>query len=137
MELNINTPAYYKSIFGVDDDIYQMCRMLSSYMKERCYSEFISTVGICPIVAPQQEIDKGLWKETKRCELRYGFASVGLQIDYKKYVEASMDEKKSLIIKNVVDSVKAIKSKGKVDFDRFQKDIIRFCEENGIHYISE
>lgn len=136
MELNINSPAYYKNIFGVDDDVYQMCGMLSSYMKNKNYSEVITSVGVCPIVAPQQELDKGLWKETKKCELKYGFASVGLQIDYEKYVEATMDEKKSLIVKNVVDSIKAIKTKGNMDFKLFESDIIKFCDENNINYIS-
>lgn len=32
MELNINSPAYYNNIYGVDDDIYHMCRTLSSYI---------------------------------------------------------------------------------------------------------
>ena len=43
-----------------------------------------------------------------------------------------MDEKKALIIKNVVDSVKAIKTKGKIDFNRFKEDMTSFCEVNGI-----
>lgn len=137
MELNINSPAYYKNIFGVDDDIYQMCRMISSYMKDKNYSDFITSVGVCPIVAPRQELDKGLWKETKKCELKYGFASVCLQIDYELYVESTIDEKKSLIVKNVVDSIKAIKTKGKIDFKLFESDMMEFCDENNINYISE
>jgi hypothetical protein len=48
-----------------------------------------------------------------------------------------MDEKKSLIVKNVVDSVKAIKSKGKIDFKLFESDMMKFCEENNIYYISK
>ena len=132
MELNINSPAYYNNIYGVDDDIYHMCRTLSSYMRDKSYSDVINSVGVCPIVAPQEELGKGLWKETKKCETKYGFASVSLQIDYETYVGANMDEKKALIIKNVVDSVKAIKTKGKIDFNRFKEDMTSFCEVNGI-----
>ena len=50
-----------------------------------------------------------------------------------------MEEKKALIVKNGVDSVKAVKSKGKIDFNQFKKDMISFCEINGVNlfnYIS-
>ncbi len=42
-----------------------------------------------------------------------------------------MYEKKALIVKNVVDSVKA---KGKIDFNQFKEDIISFCEISGVNY---
>ena len=59
---------------------------------------------------------------------------LNLFMDYEKYVEASMDEKKSMIVKNVVDSVKAIKTKGKIDFNHFKEDMMSFCEVSGINY---
>lgn len=127
MELNINSPAYYKNIFGVDDDIYQMCRELSIFMKDKNYSDIISSVGVCPIVAPQQELDKGLWKETKKCELKYGFASVSLQIDYDAYVNADINQKKQLMIDNILKSVKAISQKGKIDYKQFEEDVKQYC----------
>ena len=39
MDLNINSPAYYTSEYGVDDDIYWMCRELSYYVREKKYSD--------------------------------------------------------------------------------------------------
>lgn len=127
MELNINSPTYYKNIFGVDDDIYRMCRELSIFMKDKNYSDIISSVGVCPIVAPQQELDKGLWKETKKCELKYGFASVSLQIDYDAYVNADINQKKQLMIDNILKSVKAISKKGKIDYKQFEEDVKQYC----------
>ena len=70
----------------------------------------------------------------KYCSVAYGFADVNLFVDYDKYIEANMDEKKALIVENVVDSVKAIKTKGKIDFNRFKEDVIRFCEISGVKY---
>ena len=35
MELNINSPAYYTKEFGVDDEIYWMCRRLSALIENR------------------------------------------------------------------------------------------------------
>lgn len=42
-----------------------------------------------------------------------------------------MDEKKTMIVKNVVLSVK---TKGKTDFNRFKEDMISFCETRGVNY---
>lgn len=135
MDLNINSPAYYTQKFGVEDEIYWFCRELECFVKEKNYSDVITTIGFVPIIAPREELEKGLWKETKKCEPKYRVASVSLQIDYEKYVDANMDEKKALIMKNVVDSVKAIKSKSKIDFNLFKEDMMRFCEVNGINFI--
>ena len=51
MDLNINSPAYYTREYGVDDDIYWMCRELSYYVREKKYSDAINIIGIVPIVA--------------------------------------------------------------------------------------
>lgn len=101
MDLNINSPAYYTGVYGIDDEIYWMCRELAQYVKAREYSIFIKTVGIVPIIAPEGEIKEGLWKELKHVSLKCGFASVCLQIDYKEYVEADINKKKILIIDNI------------------------------------
>ena len=139
MELNINSPKYYREIYGVDDEIYNLCQEMHIYFKDKSYSKVINVVGIIPIIAPKELLEKGKYKEVKYCSVAYGFADVNLFIDYEKYVEANMEEKKALIVKNGVDSVKAVKSKGKIDFNQFKKDMISFCEINGVNlfnYIS-
>lgn len=78
MDLNINSPAYYTKEYGVDDDIYWMCRELSNYVREKKYSDAINIIVIVPIVAPAAVLEKGLCKAHKRCELKSGFASVSL-----------------------------------------------------------
>ena len=45
MDLNINSPAYYTKEYGVDDDIYWMCRELSNYVREKKYSDAINIIG--------------------------------------------------------------------------------------------
>ena len=116
MDLNINSPAYYTSEYGVDDDIYWMCRELSYYVREKKYSDAINIIGIVPIVAPAAVLEKGLCKAHKRCELKSGFASVSLHIDYEEYVNADIARKKTLIINNILSSVKAVSKKGKIDY---------------------
>ena len=132
MELNINSPAYYTNVYGVDDEIYLMCRELAQYLKDKDYSETIKVVGIVPIIAPEEEIEKGLWKETKKVELKYGFASLSLHVNYSEYVDADIDRKKGMIIDNILMSIKSIKSKAKLDYKSFENDIKIFCENNNI-----
>ena len=132
MELNINSPSYFTSQYGVIDEIYDMCREIRYWVKDKHYSPVVDIVGIVPIVAPKEVIDSGLCKEQKKCETKAGFASVCLQIDYETYVNADINEKKKLIINNVLASVKAIHSRAKIDFAEFSKDIREYCEQVGI-----
>ena len=66
MNLYINSPSYYKNVYGVDDEIYWMCRDISDYVKNTEYSVIVDTIGISPIVAPREEIENGNWKEETR-----------------------------------------------------------------------
>lgn len=86
MELNINSLSYDTREYGVDEDIYWMCRKISDYMKEKKYSDFINIIGAVPIAAPVSEIEKGLYKRSQKCEPPYGFASVSLPLDYEEYI---------------------------------------------------
>lgn len=52
MELNINSPQYYKAHYGIDDDIYRFCQQLYLFFKDKEYSDTLRTVGIIPIIAP-------------------------------------------------------------------------------------
>ncbi len=132
MELSINSPAYYTSVYGVDDEIYWMCRGLAQYFKEKEYSKIINRIGIVPIVAPEKEYKKGLWKEIKTVELRSGFASISLRMNYQEYIDADMNKKKGMIIDNILASIKAIKVRAKIDYDSFENDIKEFCVNNNI-----
>lgn len=132
MELNINSPAYYTNVYGVNDEIYWLCRDIAQYFKDKEYSDIIKTDGIVPIVAPEEELKKGLWKETKKVELKYGFASLSLQMNYQEYVDADISHKKGMIIGNILKSIWVIKSKAKIDYNAFEKDMREFCEANNI-----
>lgn len=132
MELNINSPAYYTNQFGIDDEIYNMCQEIQQIVKNKAYSTEVDIVGIVPIIAPTEVIKGGKYKEIKRCELKYGFATVSLQIDYGKYINADIDEKKKLIINNVIMSIKCIYKKAKIDFTEFYEDIMQYCRQSGI-----
>lgn len=132
MDLNVNSPSYYTQEYGIDDEIYWMCRDLAVYVQEKNYSEAVNVIGIVPIIAPVDALEKGLCKEHKKCEPQYGFASVSIRIDYEEYVKSDISGKKRLIINNILASVKAISRKGKINYSLFEDDIRKFCEHNGI-----
>lgn len=132
MELNINSPSYFTQQYGVIDEIYNMCKEIRYWVKDKSYSPIVDIVGIVPIVAPKEIIEQGLCKESKKCEAKAGFASVSLQIDYETYVNADIDEKKKLIVNNILASVKAIHSRAKIDFTEFHNDILQYCIQAGI-----
>lgn len=132
MELNINSPAYYTNQYGVIDEIYAMCREISDYVKAKSYGTLINTVGIIPIVAPNNIIEQGLFKEEKKCEVKYGFASVSIQINYEEFLQSDINGKKKLIINNILNSVKSIHKKAKIDYVEFNNDIMRFCQQADI-----
>lgn len=124
MDLNINSPMYYTKQFGIIDEIYDMCQNIQRIVKEKTYSPIINIVGVTPIIAPYDILDAGLFKEMIKCEVKYGFASVSLQIDYEEYVNADIDKKKKLMIDNILKSIKSIHKKAKINFIEFETDIV-------------
>ena len=132
MQLNVNSPAYYTQQFGVVDEIYNMCKELRIFFKDKTYSPEINTIGIIPIVAPKDLIEKGHYKENKKCEMKFGFASVSLQIDYDEFINADVAGKQKLVINNILASVKSIHKKAKVDYVSFERDIMRYCQDVNI-----
>ena len=76
MELNINSPSYFTKQYGVIDEIYSMCRGISKHVENKQYSDLVDIVGITPIIAPKDIIEQGLFKQEKKCDIKYGFASV-------------------------------------------------------------
>lgn len=126
MNLNLNSPAYFSKEYGVDDDVYWMCRELCNFVKDKSYSQLIDTIGIVPIVAPKELLDKGLWKEDLEYDLKYKLVYISRHIDFNQYLLANLELRKKLIVKNVLESVKAIKKKGKFDYEAFKNDILNF-----------
>lgn len=58
--------------------------------------------------------------------------SVSLQIDYEEYVKADTTNKKRLIIDNILESVKSVSKKEKINYSLFEEDVREFCDNNNI-----
>ena len=126
MQLNINSPAYFTKQYGVIDEIYKMCREISKYVENKQYSNIVNTIGITPIIAPKDIIEQGFFKQEKKCDIRYGFASVSLWIDYDEFLQSDLINKQIMIVKNILDSIKVIARKAKIDYEKFYDDIIQY-----------
>ena len=57
---------------------------------------------------------------------------VSLQIDYEEYVKADTTNKKRLIIDNILESVKSVSKKEKINYSLFEEDVREFCDNNNI-----
>ena len=134
MQLNINSPAYFTKQYGVIDEIYKMCREISKYVENKQYSNIVNTIGITPIIAPKDIIEHAFFKQEKKCDIRYGFASVSLWIDYDEFLQSDLINKQIMIVKNILDSIKVIARKAKIDYEKFYDDIIQYCEQINLQF---
>ena len=134
MQLNINSPAYFTKQYGVIDEIYKMCREISKYVENKQYSNIVNTIGITPIIAPKDIIEQGFFKQEKKCDIRYGFASVSLWIDYDEFLQSDLINKQIMIVKNILDPIKVIARKAKIDYEKFYDDIIQYCEQINLQF---
>ena len=125
MELNINSPVYYSKVHGVDDEIYWLGREISKFVNGKKYSEIVKTIAITPVVMPIELREQGTFiKEIIQHKSKGELIIIYKHIDYNKYVNASIDEKKKLIVGNILKSVKSVKSKGEIDYAQFEQDIL-------------
>ena len=80
MELNINSPSYYKDQYGIDDDIYRFCQQLYLFFKDKEYSDILKTVGIVPVLAPAESYERGEWGEKIKMLGNNSVASIYIRI---------------------------------------------------------
>ena len=132
MSLYINSPSYYSHIHGVDDEIYKMCSLICKNINIKNYTSKLDSIGITPIIAPINVIEKGLFKEVKKISLTYRFAALSLHIDYEKYLYGDIERQKSLILDNIFRSLMVVKKRlgASFDYDGLEKDILLIISNN-------
>ena len=122
MELNINSPAYFSQHYGVDNEVYRFCQNVSLYFQDKEYSDTLHTIGIAPVAAPQELYDDGAWKESVKLISNKTCAIISIRMDFEEYYNADSIGKILLTKKMILEAVKKIKSKGKFDYDAFERD---------------
>ena len=128
--LNINSPAYYTAVYGVIDEVYRMCYDITRNIDISKYTKSFEHIGVTPIIAPIEEIKNGKWKEIKKVLVSSKLAIISLHIDYDIYCNASVSEKRSLILHNIFDSLLVVSKKAKNDFnyEKLVEDILSIVE---------
>lgn len=124
MELNINSPAYFSDHYGIDDDVYRYCQKLYTFFRDKQYSDSLSIIGIMPVVAPKELYEAGQWKESVKLIGGTTCAIITIRLDFESYYSADSKEKIVLIKNAILKAVKKIKSKGRFDFGKFEKDLL-------------
>ena len=140
MELNINSPAYFKEHYGVDDEVYKFCQKAYVFFKDKEYSDTLHIIGIIPVVAPQEIYDSGKWKEnikflcnsfpTRRSSDLIKFlcnksiVSITIRMNFENYYKADSLGKIEQTKEMILTAVKQIKSKGNFNYDKFKNDLL-------------
>lgn len=127
MELNINSPAYFTEKYGIDEAVYDFCRDLRSFFKNKEYSKTLHTIGVLPIIAPQAEYDEGLWAEDIRFLCNNSIASISVRMDFEGYLNAETLERLEMIKSVLLKAVKRISVKRKFDYGKFEADFLYYC----------
>jgi len=126
MNLFLNSPSHYTQEFGVIEEVYVMCQYISQNVDVRKYTDCLDTIGIVPMIAPPEIIAETEWKEIKHISTRFRMANIALCTDYEEYCNADLNDKKKIVIENILDSLKVIKKKlrEKFNYEQMEKDIM-------------
>ena len=113
MNLFINSPVYYTQKYGIQDEIYKMCSYISSNIDITKYTTEVDTIAITPIIAPKE-----LGPDKLRKEIIFARAAdISIPLSFEDYVNADIDQKKKMIIENIINSAKILKKKLKSKFN--------------------
>lgn len=128
MELNINSPAWFKDHYGINDEVYHFCQKAYLFFKDKEYSDSLHTIGIVPVAAPQGLYDSGNWKESIKFLCNKSVVSIEIRMDFENYYNADDSEKVEQIKEIILTAVRRIESKGSFDYDRFREDFLFFAK---------
>lgn len=129
MSLNVNSPAYYSTVHGIDNDIYRLQQLITKNIDVRNYTDVIDAIGIVPLIAPENVMG-----EIKQFHIKARFANIWLRVDYEKYLNSDLEEKKLLILQNIFDSLYVVRKRlgRKFDYERIVNDIKKLVNEGTI-----
>lgn len=123
MELNINSPVYYKEHYGIDNEVYRFTQRAHVFFKAKEYSRTLQIIGIIPIVAPRDAYAAQGYKEKVKFLCGKSVASVEIRMDFDTYHNADSAGKIALTKDMLLTAAKRIKAKVDFDYDRFRDDL--------------
>jgi hypothetical protein len=115
--------AYRKLIMEIGPKLKILCG-------EKSYGEEILEIAIIPTIFSPKTSDVLQYKERKRYSPKTRAADFRLRIDHQKFKDADEDGKRKLILQNIIDSIRILKTKVKKGFegDKLEEDIRRLFD---------
>ena len=108
MELNINSPVYFKDHYGIDDEVYKFCQRAYLFFKDKKYSNTLQIIGIVPIVKPQEIVEGENYKEKVKFLCNKSVASINIKMDFNDYYNADSIKRIELTKEMILTAVKRI-----------------------------
>ena len=124
MELNINSPVYYKDHYGIDNEVYRFCQRTYLFFKDKKYSNALQIIGRVPIGAPQEMVDGENYKEKVKFLCNKSVASINIKMDFNDYYNADSIKRIELTKEMILTAVKRIITKVDFNYDRFKDDLM-------------
>lgn len=128
MKLDIKNPSYYEQYYKVDGEVIKMCDKIIEDFEHKSYGDIIKVIDIVPVVAPAEKLEHGLWEEEIMFSKSIGRISVFKHIEYDKYMNGTIEERKILTIKCILEAIWMINKKPGTKFNakQFEKDLLEF-----------
>lgn len=124
MDLQIASPLFHRNMYGIDYRIAHMCKDIDKYVRKIEYGSGDIVITIEPMIVPFEILQFGFWPERISTISLGECVIVCKRINYEKYVKGDFEERKKLMLGNVFRSIRSIKGKCNIDYDRFEKDIL-------------
>lgn len=132
--MDVNDKMIKFFLFGeIDADIgdeymklrYEIESKIKNLIKDNNYGDGISELIIIPTVFSSATYGVLNYKERKRYSPKTRIAEFRLRIDHQKFKDADEDGKSKLILQNIIDSIRILKTKVKKGFegDKLEEDI--------------
>ena len=138
MILKVTEPAYYEKTHEIDNEIIVMTKTIAEKMEKITYGDATGWICIMPVVAPEEILAQGLWPEIIRADKLIRAVTVLKHIDYETYLFATVEDRKKLTIKCMIEALWKIRKKvgSKFDVSQCEADLLTFAgytkEELGI-----
>ena len=124
MELNINSPVYFKDHYGIDDEVYKFCQRAYLFFKDKKYSNTLQIIGLVPIVEPQEIVEGENYKEKVKVLCNKSVASINIKMDFNDYYNVDSIKRIELTKEMILTAVKRIITKVDFDYGKFKEDLI-------------
>lgn len=123
MKLSFRMPGLYITRFGDHPEINEFCEKICEIANKYEYSTKLDIINIIPWILPENLLSDGYGKEFTKIELKYKIGSIARQIDFDLYQNATIEEKKTILMEFLFKTLAEIQKKIGFDLETFKKDV--------------